>query len=123
MAVKKTKKIEEMINEVETTPEVVETPLSDIDVSKNLKSKSDQMRDALEAQPKVSFMIPLSEGENAGSFQPVTINGYQMRVPKGEIVQVPLQVAEMLAERYNIEMNLGKKNLISRSKDIQDALS
>lgn len=59
-------------------------------------SKAEQMRDKLKAEPKVRVLIPLANGEKAGVTQSVILNGYSMYIRKGEYVEVPQSVAEVL---------------------------
>ena len=70
---------------------------------KTLRSKADHMKDHLDRQPKVAVLIPFEKGEKKGAVQPFCINGYKFTVQKGVMTQVPEQVAEMIAERFNIE--------------------
>lgn len=60
--------------------------------------KAERMRLQLEAQPKVAIMIPLSQGEAAGSTESVILNGYRLNIRKGEYVYVPEQVARVIME-------------------------
>lgn len=88
-----------------------------------VKSDVQIMKETLDKQPKVSFMIPLSEGENEGDYETVCLNGYSMKIKKGEMVELPKQVAEILADSYKIQMTAGSDKLISRSKEAEEALS
>jgi hypothetical protein len=60
--------------------------------------KAERMRLQLDAQPKVAIMIPLSQGEAAGSTESVILNGYRLNIRKGEYVYVPEQVARVIME-------------------------
>jgi hypothetical protein len=60
--------------------------------------KAERMRLQLEKQPKVAIMIPLSQGEVAGSTESVILNGYRLNIRKGEYVHVPEQVARVIME-------------------------
>jgi hypothetical protein len=59
-------------------------------------SKAAIMKAKLAAEPKVRVMIPLASGEKAGVTQSVILNGYHIYIRKGEYVEVPQSVAEVL---------------------------
>jgi hypothetical protein len=61
-----------------------------------------RVRDKLLKQEIVSFMIPLGIGEKKGAFEHVQINGWKAQVMKGDMVQIPRQVAKMLMAYLNI---------------------
>ncbi len=61
-------------------------------------SKAAKMKAELLSQPKIRFFIPRAPGESPTILQSVTLNGYRMDFPKQAYVDVPLQVAEVLAE-------------------------
>ncbi len=84
--------------------------------------KAERMKKVLAAQPKVSFMIPLAEGEKEGAFETVCLNGYLFKIKKGVMVSLPQQVAEVLAESYRITLEASQKFLASRSKESEEAL-
>ena len=88
-------------------------------------AKAARMKEMLEKQPKVRIMIPLEGGENPKDAQlPITINGYRFNVPKGKYVNVPEQVADMIAESYNQTEAAGRDfRLDQRSQATQDALT
>jgi hypothetical protein len=73
----------------------------------------------LDAQTKVRIMIPLDIGERIGTKHPVTINGYRMWFPKGEMIDVPEDVATLISERFRIQMT-GKE--IDRDPGVRGAL-
>lgn len=83
-----------------------------------------EIAEVLKKQPKVAFMIPRTDGELDGlSYETVQINGHRMEIKKGVMVQIPVQVAEILAEKYRIQMEAGSDKLINRSEDHLDRLS
>jgi len=86
-------------------------------------NKADRMKKHLDSQPKVKFLIPLTPGEKEGAAQTVILNGYRMDIKKGVMVDVPQQVAELLAESYKIQLEAGKQSLIERSSEVEEALS
>mgnify|MGYP000448037466 CR=1 FL=1 len=77
---------------------------------------------SLDSKPKVNFMIPLVPGEPAGSFETVCINGYLMKLQKGKMLQVPKPVADILANKYRVEMEAGSNVLVDRSAETKKAL-
>jgi hypothetical protein len=58
--------------------------------------KAEAMRAKLKAEPKVRVLVPLATGEKAGVTQSVILNGYSLYIRKGEYVDVPQSVAEVL---------------------------
>jgi hypothetical protein len=88
---------EEMAQPVEETPQepvapVVEATGGPVSVG----GKAERMRDALAQEPKVRILVPLSSGEKPGVTQSVILNGYSLYIRKGEYVEVPQSVAEVL---------------------------
>lgn len=117
----------EVINEIvapeesNTVEEVIptpSTPAKSIDPS----GKSQIMKAHLAKQEKVMFLVPLEAGEAKGTQLPVILNGYRLNIPKGVLCPIPRQVAEMLAEKYNIEMEAGRDHLIDRDNAHKEAL-
>lgn len=82
-----------------------------------------------ESQPKVMMNIPLKDGERAGeAYESVNVNGYRLQIQKGVVVSLPLGVAEILSEHYNIQLGTGgipeeAQHRIDRSNDSVKALS
>jgi len=92
--------------------------------TKPVLSRQEQMKVTLEAQPKISILIPLEKGEGKGAQQPFTINGYRFDVPKGVMTQVPQQVADMVAERFNVELEQKSQTIEFKVKaGLKEALS
>lgn len=100
----------------------VEEDLSTSAINVAALSDEEKTRRSLESKPKVSFMIPLEPKEPAGSIETVIINGYRIEIPKGKIVSVPQPVAEILANKYKVEMEVGERMRIDRTKETRDAL-
>lgn len=87
-------------------------------------ARARETQEALDAQPKVRIMIPLQNGEPIGSIQEFNINGYRLTVRKNVMVDVPEQIAQMIAERYNIELTAGQEMRADRPKaGLSEALS
>jgi hypothetical protein len=81
------------------------------------------MRKELESQPRVKFFVPLSPGDPKGAQEFVGINGLFMWVPKGRYIDVPEQVAEILAESLSIDMTAGEDFRMDRDENKQTALT
>ncbi len=77
---------------------VADSPDAPESVTQTHMGKAERMKRALETQPKVSIMIPLSPGEVAGSTESVILNGHRLNIRKGEYVMVPEQVARVVME-------------------------
>jgi hypothetical protein len=117
----KNKNIDDQIvkpEEIKVEPKV--EAITNSQVQKRVKSKAEQMKDHLESQPKVSILIPLERGENKGSVQPFCINGYRFSVPKGVMTSVPEQVAQMVSDRFQVDLEV-RNRAIGRT-DVKNAL-
>jgi len=95
-------------------------------------SKAERMRDKLSKQPKIRFFVPLAHPEKigkvkkvkikgrmetvhvSGAIETVTLNGYKTIIPKGRFVEIPEQVAEVLAKSYQMTADAGKDMLADR---------
>lgn len=78
----------------------------------------------LQKQPKVAFMIPRDPMEADGlAYETVQINGHRMEIKKGVMVTIPRQVAEILAEKYRVQLEAGAEKRLDRSEDVMDKLS
>lgn len=97
-------------------PEALKAP-KEINAAVYLKQMQDATEKALEKQPKVSFVVPLAEGETEGAFEIVNLNGYQLNIKKGEYVEIPKPIADILAAHYRINMTAGREYRIDRTKD------
>lgn len=97
-------------------------PISNSGIKKQLDKNRNEMKEILENQPKVSILIPLEKGEQRGAVQPFTINGYRFTVPKGQMTQVPEQVAEMISERFNIELEVRGRSIGNAGGEVKAAL-
>lgn len=69
-------------------------------------SKAHAMRDFLHAEQKVRVFIPLANGEKSGVTQSVNLNGYPMYIRKGEYVDVPKSVADVLEIKMKHKMSV-----------------
>ncbi len=97
--------------------------ISGAELQKSFTSDIERTKAALEKQPKVTFMIPLAPGEKPGAYETVSINGYRLTIKKGAMVEIPKQVAEMLADHYAVELNAGKEYRSDRDSHVEEALN
>ena len=105
---------------------VVNEKVEEKNAEKALKTDAAKMKAHLDAQPKVSIMIPFEVGENpeTGKKVPfhVNVNGYKMDIPRGVYVEVPMQIADMIKERLESEGKIGSQWRIDRDASKQEAL-
>ena len=76
------------------------SPFFSFNTKTPLTAKAHEMRKKLMHQPRVPVMIPLGHEEKIGATHQVTLNGYPMYILKGQMVDVPLQVAEVLNAKF-----------------------
>lgn len=88
-----------------------------------LVSDAENTRRILEKRPKVRFMIPLGINEKPGAYDEAYINGYRYTIKKGVFVDIPDRVADLLAQKYQIEMEVGKDMRLDRATDVSEALA
>jgi len=92
-----------------------------------LRNDARAMKAALDKQPKVSIMIPFEAGENPeqGKQVPfhINLNGYKMDLPRGQYIEVPQQVADVIRERLESEGKIGAQWRIDRDSRKVEALS
>ena len=93
---------------------------------RELKTDAQKMKAHLDAQPKVSIMIPFEVGENRENEKKVkfhvNLNGYALDIPRGVYVDVPRQVAEIIKERLESEGKIGADWRIDQDPAKQEAL-
>jgi hypothetical protein len=77
----------------------------------------------LDNGPHTNFIIPVFPGESEGSSETVQINGYRLTIKKGVMVNIPLAVANLLAEKYHIAMTAGQDKRLDRDAETERALS
>ena len=101
-------------------------PAEDREVNKRWKNKAEAMKARLLAQEKVSILIPLEAGLQAGvvewrtdkngeqyqvhisgAIESVQLNGYKYFIPKGKYVQVPRQIAEVISKAQQQTLEAG----------------
>jgi len=92
-----------------------------------LRQSAREMKAALDKQPKVSIMIPFEAGENPEQGKQVpfhcNLNGYAMDLPRGQYIEVPKQIAELIKERLESEGKIGSQWRVDRDARKQVALS
>jgi hypothetical protein len=54
------------------------------------------------SEPKVSFFIPLAEGETKGATASPQVNGLRINIRKGVMVQIPKSLGDHMAESLNM---------------------
>jgi len=94
------KKVEKVKAEViETSKGLTKKGIEDLK-NKNFPKYVEHM---IENGPKIKMMIPYKgTGSGKGQVQPFTVQGVQFVYPVNEIVDLPIQFAEMVAERFGI---------------------
>ncbi len=80
-----------------------------------------QTKYILDNSEHVNFIVPKVEGEIG--VEEVMINGYKLTIQRNVMVSIPIQVAKILAEKYQIAFEAGKEHKIDRASDVQDALA
>ena len=84
------------------------------------------VKQKLAKEPKMSFFIPLEPGEKPGAYRSVTINGYRCEVKKGVMVPLPMSIAKLLMNAYQIEaevLNNNEYNLANQDQGTRNALN
>ncbi len=109
--------------QVDSREEKPQRVKSGADLQQEYTSDIARTKAALEKQPKVTFMIPLAPGEKPGAYESVSINGYRLTIKKGAMVELPKQVAEMLADHYAVELNAGREYRTDRDSHVEEALN
>jgi len=98
----------------------VTNPFSSFETKQPLTGKAQLMRKILMSQPRVPAYIPLGHEEKIGSTHQVTLNGYTMFIRKGQQVDVPYQVKEVLDEKFAHQMNVRQHPLrVSNVADVK----
>lgn len=111
---------DEITAEEKKVAEEVKNPFSSFETKQPLTGKAQEMRKKLMAQPRVPVYIPLGHEEKIGSTMQVTLNGYPMFIRKGQQVDVPLQVKEVLEEKFQHQMNVKQHPLrVTGMQDVQ----
>lgn len=92
-----------------------------------LREDARKMKAHLEAQPKVMIMIPFDAGVNPEQAKKIpfhlNLNGYAIDLPRGQYIEVPKQVAEIIKERLESEGKIGQQWRTDMDAKRQEALS
>lgn len=83
---------------------------------------AEETKKILAKKPHTNFIVPLGEHEKEGAVEEVQINGYKFTIKKGVLVNIPVPVANLIAEKYKINMEAGKDKLADRASDVSEAL-
>lgn len=109
--------------ETKITPETSKTPKDKIKADAIAKFPGDiiaQTKYILDNSEHVNFIVPQQEGEIG--IEEVQINGYKLTIKKNVMVNIPVQVAQIVAEKYRINMESGKDKRIDRDSETSEAL-
>ncbi len=79
-----------------------------------------QTKYILDNSEHVNFIVPKIEGETGA--EEVQINGYKLTIQKNVMVSIPKQVAQLIAEKYRINMTAGQEKRVDRATDVSEAL-
>lgn len=82
-------------------------------------SKAEAMKAKLAAEPKVRILVPLGAGEKPGVTQSVILNGYPMYIRKGDYVEVPKSVAEVLEIKMKRRLEVDNHPLRTTGGDVK----
>ena len=77
----------------------------------------------LDHAPKVRFIVPLIPGEDPKVTETVQINGYKYEIKKGHMVEIPSPVADLIARKYQIEMDVAQRENAYSTPEKANALS
>ena len=104
----------------------IETPVSKNEFNEKtpviVKTHAEETKEILDKAPRTDFLIPLFEGENEGAVETCQINGYPFIIKKGVMVNIPVPVANLLAEKYRIAGLAGRDKRIDRNSETENAL-
>lgn len=95
------------------------------DINKQLTEDARRTKEILWKEPLVRFVCPLDIGDVPGVAREfVSINGYNMYIKKGVMIDLPTSVVHRLMEYYNINAgNVGLDKRIDRSDTVRQALN
>lgn len=119
----KVEKVEKAKTKIETG---LKTPGKSIKEQALAKFPNDvvaQTKFILDNGEKVNFIVPMGENEAVGAVETTQINGYKLTIQKGILVNIPLAIANLIAEKYRINMAAGQeKRLDHVAADVTAAL-
>lgn len=94
---KKILELEEKSKEIDEKSLAIDNKLKDIP-EKELKKEAISTGEALKKEKKVTIVVPKSELNPKDTMVPVTVNGYTYCILRGEEVEVPKTVKDILKE-------------------------
>lgn len=100
------KKEDEVVKPTTTETKKYANPFSSFETKLPMTGKAHEMRKKLMSQPRVPVYIPLGHEEKVGATHQVTLNGYTMFIRKGMQVDVPVQVKEILDEKFAHQLHV-----------------
>jgi hypothetical protein len=65
----------------------------------------------------------MSDSDVPGAYDTIQNNGYKLTIQKGVMVSLPMAVANLLAEKYRINMTAGMEKRIDRTSATSEALT
>lgn len=75
-----------------------------------VEGESLETKKKLANEPKTRMMIPFDNGEKAGAYRSVIINGYRFDIQKNKMVDLPASVAKLLTDSYSITSDVVENN-------------
>jgi len=108
-------KDEEVEKEVAKVTAEIRNPFSSFETKLPMTGKAHAMKKKLLSQPRVPVLIPLGHEEELGSTHQVTLNGYTMFIRKGQMVDVPRQVAEVLNAKFKHQEDVRRHPLLAKN--------
>jgi hypothetical protein len=97
---------EEPKSPVEIAPAPASATALPLDAHAPMGSKARAMKEKLASERKVSVFISLAAGEKSGVTQSVVLNGHPMYIRKGQYVEVPQSVADVLEVKLRHKMTI-----------------
>ena len=86
-------------------------------------SKRAKMKAILLKQPRIRFFVPRKDGEDKTVHQQVCLNGYRLEIPKNTYIDVPQQIAEVLADSLSQTEAALNQFLIDKKEGVGNALT
>lgn len=108
---------------VEKAPETALTKIKEEAIKLFPKDIAKQTKHILDNSPHVNFIVPKADWEPQGAYETVQINGHKYTIMKGVMVNVPEQVAKLIAEKYRINAEIGKDKRVDTTPEKTSALS
>lgn len=113
---------EEAPKKAPSAPSKPEEAAPKVNVAAEMLSDIARTKKILDAEEKVQFYVPLFEGEKPGSIHQCFINGYMVPVKKGVMTLVPQSIANMLADHFKINSEVGADFRLDLNENKQNAL-